>query len=108
VESKLRPSIAQTGDHGQDLKIVFKREFKRAVMDSPYIDYSFVKEDYTRQGLATQLYKTAASFYAQKGLTLRSSTLQSEPVKALWASFEQKGWAQDKRLGQHTVKVLAP
>jgi hypothetical protein len=51
--------------------------------------YSHVEEDYTRRGLATQMYIEAAKMFTNRGVTLRASTSQTDAAKGLWSSLEK-------------------
>lgn len=71
-------------------------EYEDYFVDKPYIDYSRILEaENKRKGYATALYKKAALYYAGKGMKLRASTCQSPDSKALWESFERKGWVTE-------------
>lgn len=59
----------------------------------PYVDSVRVEDDWRRKGLATLLYRRAASDLAELGLRLRSGGL-NDNSRALWESFVKQGLAK--------------
>lgn len=64
-----------------------ERELWIGYFSVPFIAYSHVEEPYRRTGLGTAMYLEMAGRFAELGLPLRASGLQSDSAEALWASF---------------------
>lgn len=61
------------------------QDFRKAVVDNPYVDYIKVHEKWRRQGIATFLYSEAAKYMASHyGLTLKGVGLQQPAATAVW------------------------
>lgn len=54
------------------------------------IDYSNVKDDYQGLGIGTQMYLKIAEHYDQKGISFRSSSLQSNKARGLWERIKRE------------------
>lgn len=64
----------------------------------PEVAYSWVKPEYQRQGLGTQLYVRAAIWLAEnKNWPLCGSTIQSDYARLLWGSLQSKNFPVDSR-----------
>lgn len=70
------------------------------------IFYSHVDDDYTRRGIATEMYVEAAKMFTKRGLTLRSSTNQTKAAKSLWKSLEKNNIGNISKLVIEGDEVL--
>jgi len=74
-----RPLPAATLD---DLRPRFQRF--RAFHGQPYVAYVAVEQDRRRRGVATALYREAALWLTERGLSLAASDTQTGPARAVW------------------------
>jgi GNAT superfamily N-acetyltransferase len=56
----------------------------RALQSQPFVAYVDVEEDRRRRGVALALYREAAVWLTERGLSLAASDTQTEQVRALW------------------------
>jgi GNAT superfamily N-acetyltransferase len=68
--------------------------FKKQQVDNPKVAWVKVDVKHRRKGVATALYLEASKWMKEKGLTFRSSTIQSKSAIKLWESFVAQGIAK--------------
>lgn len=77
-------------------------EFLSRTVDRPIVDFvntrlnehNGVNKDYQGKGIAVFLYQVMATELGKRGMTFRSSSLQSEQAQGVWRKFEAEGWTK--------------
>jgi len=65
-------------------------QMKNQLKNKPMVDFIRVDDDYKRQGIGEALYLEGAKWMKEKGMQLRSSTLQSPDAVASWKNLQRK------------------
>lgn len=100
----LKKWIAQEAKINRKLQNATKdfQSFLARTVDRPIVDFvntyfnehNGVKIDNQGRGIGTALYQVMAIELDKRGMTLRSSTLQSPKAQRIWNTFQAKGWTK--------------
>jgi hypothetical protein len=65
-------------------------QMKNQLKDKPFVDFIRVDDEYKRQGIGEAMYLEGSKWMKEKGMQLRSSTLQSPEAQASWQNLKRK------------------
>lgn len=65
-------------------------QMKNQLKDKPFVDFINVDDEYKRQGIGEAMYLEGSKWMKEKGMQLRSSTLQSPEAQASWQNLKRK------------------